>query len=99
MDSIKTEPEVDPLAVQPHDDAIKEEKNPSSDEARTVESKDSSCWFKWEVKIEESAVPVKVSVINCDSQVDTFGVCAVKEESVLEVTTVESEVLSQSFLQ
>ncbi|XP_069673282.1 uncharacterized protein [Periplaneta americana] len=31
MDAIKTEPEIDPLAVQPYDDAIREEENPSPD--------------------------------------------------------------------
>ncbi|XP_069697173.1 uncharacterized protein [Periplaneta americana] len=72
MDTIKTEPEDDPLAV----DAVLEERNPSPDE----ESTDPSYDIKWEVKIEETAVPIIFPVLKCESMAETLGVAAVKQE-------------------
>ncbi|XP_069670707.1 uncharacterized protein [Periplaneta americana] len=54
MDVIKTEPEVDPLAIEPSDDAVREE---APDEETTVESTNSISGFKWEIKFEEVEVP------------------------------------------
>ncbi|XP_069669475.1 uncharacterized protein [Periplaneta americana] len=94
MDIIKMEAEVDPLAIQPYDDVVKEEENPSPDQAGTTkESKDSSSSFKWEVKIEESALPNTLSGIKCEPEEEAFGMVRVKQENKLEVVTDESEIL------
>ncbi|XP_069672970.1 zinc finger protein ZFP2-like isoform X1 [Periplaneta americana] len=98
MDAIKTEPEVDPLAVQPCDDAIKEEENTSPDEETAVESKDSSSCCKWEVKIEESSVPITFSMIKSEPEEETFDMVRVEQVIKVEVTTEESEALSESTL-
>ncbi|XP_069697013.1 uncharacterized protein [Periplaneta americana] len=92
MDVIKMEPEVEPLAVRSCDDAVAELANPSPDEGTSLGSKDSSCDFKWEVKIEETSFPV----LKCEPEEETFGMVRVKQENTVEIVTIESEVLTQS---
>ncbi|KAJ4425909.1 hypothetical protein ANN_27535 [Periplaneta americana] len=98
MDVCKTEPEFDLLAVQSSDDAHTKEANLLPDEGLGAESTDSNYDLKWEVKIEDTAVPITFPVEKCDPEEKTFDVSTVKEESVLEVTTVESDVLTESIL-
>ncbi|KAJ4425689.1 hypothetical protein ANN_27885 [Periplaneta americana] len=73
MDAIKAEPEVDPLAVQPCDDAIKEEESPSTDEGNLLdlhvtrikeECVEKSC----EIKFEEITLPNNFPVVKCEAK-------------------------------
>ncbi|XP_069672445.1 uncharacterized protein [Periplaneta americana] len=89
MDVIKMEPEDDPLA-------IKDEADPSPLEGTAVESTDSGCGFKWEVKLEETAASVTFSAVKFEPEEQTFDVAMVKQENQTEVTTEESELLTQS---
>ncbi|XP_069670021.1 zinc finger protein 436-like isoform X1 [Periplaneta americana] len=93
MNAIKTEVEVEPVTVQSCDDAVTEEANPPPDEDFAVDSKDSNCGLKWEIKIEETAVPITFPVIKCEPEEETFGTIRVKQE----VVTEESEALTESF--
>ncbi|XP_069673443.1 uncharacterized protein [Periplaneta americana] len=77
MDVIKTEPEVDPLAVQPCDDAVKEETDPSPDEGSLLdlniikikeECVDDSYNRTSEIKLEEIILPNNFSVVKCEAK-------------------------------
>ncbi|XP_069670158.1 zinc finger protein 239-like isoform X4 [Periplaneta americana] len=105
MAAIKMEPEVDPLAVQPCDDAIKEEENPSPDEWKLLdlhvtrikeECVDDSYDHNREIKFEEIILPNNFPVVEYEPEDVSLGVSAVKEESMLEVTTDESEFSTES---
>ncbi|XP_069670957.1 uncharacterized protein [Periplaneta americana] len=107
MDVIKTEPEFVSLGVRPCDDADLEEGNPSSAEENLpvphisqikLESQDPSCPLTAEVKIEETPVPFTFPVVKCESEEDTFGFVAAKEENKLEVTTEEYENLTDRWI-
>ncbi|XP_069672617.1 uncharacterized protein [Periplaneta americana] len=105
MDAIKTEPEVDPLAVQPCDDTIKEEENPLPDEANlphlegtVTKTKyvDHSCDLKSEIKVEDTPVPVSFPVAKSEVDEDLFDLDRVKQEQKVKVRSEEDEVFSAS---
>ncbi|XP_069673423.1 gastrula zinc finger protein xFG20-1-like isoform X1 [Periplaneta americana] len=106
VDDIKTEPMVDPLAIQPCDDAVKEE-NPSGDEGNLLdlhvtrikeECIDESNDHTSEMKFEEIILPNNFPVVKCEAEEVSFAMSTVKEETMLEVTTEESDVLTESIL-
>ncbi|XP_069670135.1 uncharacterized protein [Periplaneta americana] len=66
MDAIKTEPKMDPLAEQSCDDSVMEEANCSPDKDTAMESHDSSCDFKCDVKIEETKDPITFPMMKCE---------------------------------
>ncbi|XP_069673426.1 52 kDa repressor of the inhibitor of the protein kinase-like isoform X2 [Periplaneta americana] len=76
VDDIKTEPMVDPLAIQPCDDAVKEE-NPSGDEGNLLdlhvtrikeECIDESNDHTSEMKFEEIILPNNFPVVKCEAE-------------------------------
>ncbi|XP_069670136.1 uncharacterized protein [Periplaneta americana] len=69
MDAIKTEPKMDPLAEQSCDDSVMEEANCSPDKDTAMESHDSSCDFKCDVKIEETKDPITFPMMKCELEV------------------------------
>ncbi|KAJ4425921.1 hypothetical protein ANN_27547 [Periplaneta americana] len=71
MDAIKTEPKIDPLAEQSCDDSVMEEANSSPDKDTAMESHDSSCDFKCDVKIEETKDPITFPMMKCELEI--FG--------------------------
>ncbi|XP_069670334.1 zinc finger protein ZFP2-like isoform X3 [Periplaneta americana] len=105
MDLIKTEPEVDPLAVLICDVEDREEANPSPDDRNfltpdirqpTLETTDQSCAPIWEVKIEDTHVTSPI--VKHEPEEEIFGEIALKEENKLEVATEEGEVSTESIL-
>ncbi|KAJ4425942.1 hypothetical protein ANN_27568 [Periplaneta americana] len=64
-------------------------------EDTTVKSTVSNCGFKWEIKIEETAVPVTFPVIKCEPEEETFDMVRVKQENQLELKMEESEFLTE----
>ncbi|XP_069670045.1 zinc finger protein 235-like [Periplaneta americana] len=102
MAAIKTEPEVDPLAVQPRDDAIKEEENPSSDEGDLLdlhvtrikeECVDDSYDHNPEIKFEEIILSNNFPMVKCEAEEELCDLETVKDELELEVTEGEDEIL------
>ncbi|XP_069672966.1 zinc finger and BTB domain-containing protein 14-like [Periplaneta americana] len=107
MDAIKMEPEVDPLAVQPCDDAIKQEENPSSDEGNSLdlhvtkikeEYVDDSYDHTSEIKSEEIVLSNNFPVVKCEAEEYSFDVDRVQQAQTLEISTEEDEVLIQSIV-
>ncbi|XP_069669987.1 zinc finger protein 121-like isoform X2 [Periplaneta americana] len=107
MEVIKKEPEVDPLTIQSSDCTDTDEKKPISEERSLLdfqvagiktECVDHSCDLTSESEVKETAVPTQFVSIKCEAEEVSLGVSVVKEETMLEVTTMESEVLTESIL-
>ncbi|XP_069672986.1 zinc finger protein 813-like [Periplaneta americana] len=105
MDVIKMESEVDPLAVQLCDDAIKEEANPSPDEGNMLdlqvtrikeECVDDSYDHNPEIKFEEIILPNNFPVVKCEPEEELCDLDTVKDELDLEVTAGEKEIFPNS---
>ncbi|KAJ4425671.1 hypothetical protein ANN_27867 [Periplaneta americana] len=106
MDVIKMESEVDPLAVQPCDDAIKEEANPSPDEENLLdlhvarikeECVDDSYDHNPEIKFEEIILPNNFPVVKCEPEEELCDLDTVKDELDLEVTAGEKEIFPNRY--
>ncbi|XP_069671103.1 zinc finger protein 570-like [Periplaneta americana] len=106
MDVIKTEPEVDPLAIQTSDNTDVGEKKPLSEELNLLnlstthiktECNDYSSSVSSEMKYEEILVPNNFPVVKYEDQPEFYELNIIKEEQDLEVTPEENEVLTQSF--
>ncbi|KAJ4425500.1 hypothetical protein ANN_27694 [Periplaneta americana] len=106
MDAIKTEPEVDPLAVQPCDDTIKEEENPSPDEGNLFdlhvtkikeENLDDSYNHTSEIKFEEIILPINFPVVKCEAEEKQSDLNTVNEEPRIKVTAEENKVSTERF--
>ncbi|KAJ4425659.1 hypothetical protein ANN_27855 [Periplaneta americana] len=89
MDVIKTETEVDPLAVLPCDDAVKEETDLSPDEGSLLdlniikikeECVDDSYNRTSEIKLEEIILPNNFSVVKCEAKEESCDVGTVEED-------------------
>ncbi|XP_069682590.1 uncharacterized protein [Periplaneta americana] len=103
MDVIKTEPEVDPLAIQSIDDVDIGEPEMSLDESNLlpphvswtkVDGMNSSSDLEWEVKMEDTPVLNAFPVVKCEPEAEPFEMVIVKQEINLEDTTAESEVIT-----
>ncbi|XP_069697024.1 THAP domain-containing protein 1-like isoform X5 [Periplaneta americana] len=101
MDVIKTEFEVDPLAVQ----SSRDTDDPSDDvwnlfaphvSQTTMKDTDPSYALSCQVKIEETEEEDKFPVVKCEIEDETFDMITVKEENGLEETIEGSEVLTES---
>ncbi|XP_069670060.1 THAP domain-containing protein 5-like isoform X3 [Periplaneta americana] len=101
MDLIKMEPDINPLPMQLSDT---EEKKPLSEEGNLLdlpvtrikeECVDDSYNHNPEIKFEEIILPNNFPVMKCEPEEETFVMSPIKEESMLEVTTEESEVLTE----
>ncbi|XP_069684403.1 uncharacterized protein [Periplaneta americana] len=97
MDVIKTESEVDPLAVQSYDDAVTEEADSSQDQAARMESSDPIYDRKW-MKGEEPTLSIEFPVADFGSKEEKFGVDTVKDEDKVEIMR-EDEELTKRWLQ
>ncbi|KAJ4425945.1 hypothetical protein ANN_27571 [Periplaneta americana] len=103
MDLIKMEPDINPLPMQLSDT---EEKKPLSEQEGNLldlpvtrikeECVDDSYNNNPEIKFEEIILPNNFPVMKCEPEEETFVMSPIKEESMLEVTTEESEVLTES---
>ncbi|XP_069671987.1 zinc finger protein 239-like isoform X4 [Periplaneta americana] len=105
MYAIKTEPEVDPLAVQPCDDALKEDTFSSPAGSNfldrhvtgiKMECVDDMHDLKSEMIFEETSVPNDFPIVKNEAEVESSDMIQVKEEVKLEITTEEDEVVTQS---
>ncbi|XP_069669449.1 zinc finger protein 665-like [Periplaneta americana] len=111
MDAIKTEPEVDPLAVQPCDDTVKEEAYSSPDGRNLFDQHVTGIKTEYvdhgrdlaaEMTFEETAVAYDFPIIKSEAEVREFNekmssdMVQVKEEVKQEVMAQENEVLTQS---
>ncbi|XP_069684404.1 uncharacterized protein [Periplaneta americana] len=90
MDVIKTESEVDPLAVQSYDDAVTEEADSSQDQAARMESSDPIYDRKW-MKGEEPTLSIEFPVADFGSKEEKFGVDTVKDEDKVEIMREDEE--------
>ncbi|XP_069697058.1 uncharacterized protein [Periplaneta americana] len=95
MDVIKTELDVDPLAVQSSDVTGTEEARSSPEKYTKV---DSICGFKWEMKTEETTEQNTFPVMKCELEEKTFHMDRVKQENQLKLGPEESEVLTKRLL-
>ncbi|XP_069669516.1 uncharacterized protein [Periplaneta americana] len=78
MDVIKSEPKFDPLAVQPCDDTVKEEENPSPDEGNLLDLHvtrikeecvdDSYEDHNPEIKFDEIMLPNNFPIVKCEAE-------------------------------
>ncbi|XP_069669506.1 uncharacterized protein [Periplaneta americana] len=93
MDAIKTEPESDSCDDIVTDEALAN--SPPDESSAVVESKESNYDVKWEIKIEETAVPVTFPVMKCEPEEETFGTVRVKQEIQLDVVMEKFEVLTE----
>ncbi|KAJ4425404.1 hypothetical protein ANN_28019 [Periplaneta americana] len=106
MDVIKSEPKFDPLAVQPCDDTIKEEENPSPDEGNLLDLHvtrikeecvdDSYEDHNSEIKFDEIILPNNFPIVKCEAEEDLGDLNTVKDERKLEVSAEENEILPDS---
>ncbi|XP_069673403.1 zinc finger protein 664-like isoform X2 [Periplaneta americana] len=103
MDAIKTEPDVDPLAVQPCDDAIKEEENTSPDEGNLLDlhvtkiKKEylDDTYNRTEIKFEEIILPINFPMVKREAEEEQSDLDTVNEERRLEVTAEDNEVFTE----
>ncbi|XP_069669515.1 uncharacterized protein [Periplaneta americana] len=103
MDVIKSEPKFDPLAVQPCDDTVKEEENPSPDEGNLLDLHvtrikeecvdDSYEDHNPEIKFDEIMLPNNFPIVKCEAEEDLGDLNTVKDERKLEVSAEENEIL------
>ncbi|XP_069673239.1 uncharacterized protein [Periplaneta americana] len=103
LDSIKMEPEVDPLDLQ-HDNTYSLEDNKSSLEEGNLSHLevtgmkasyvDQTYEIKSEIKVEDSPLPVSIAFVKCEIDEDLLDVN--KQEQKAEVSSEEDEMLTES---
>ncbi|XP_069670721.1 zinc finger protein 723-like [Periplaneta americana] len=95
MDIIKTEPDVDPLAIQTSDGIDTEEKKPLCQERNfldlgmNAERVNHSCDLPSGIKVEETAMPTNFVAVKCKAEDESSYLDTVKEEHMLEVMSSE----------
>ncbi|XP_069670063.1 uncharacterized protein [Periplaneta americana] len=100
MDVIKMEPDINPLPLESNDT---EEKKSLSEEGnlldlpvtRIKEDCVDDSYIHTEIKFEENILPITFPVVKCEAEEVSFVVSTLKEESLLEVSTEESGVLTE----
>ncbi|XP_069670165.1 uncharacterized protein [Periplaneta americana] len=104
MDVIKTEPEVDPLAILSSDNTDTDEKKPLTEEGNLLdvqligmktEYADYSCDVKSEIKVEDCPVPISFPVVKTEVVEDSSDLERVKQQQKVKVSPVEDEVLPE----
>ncbi|XP_069684419.1 uncharacterized protein [Periplaneta americana] len=102
MDMIKTEPEVDPLAIQTSDNTDLEEKKPFSEEVnllnlQSTEMKKEYVDHSYDLT-SNTRVPINFAFVNCEPEEESCDLNTVQEELKIEVTAEQDEVLTERFL-
>ncbi|KAJ4425990.1 hypothetical protein ANN_27616 [Periplaneta americana] len=95
MDVVKTEPEVDPLALQSNDDSDTGEANHLSHQETLLQWRDPIYDLKKELKVEEYPERIPFGTVKCEPEEDTFDVLKVKEDTNLEIDE-DYEVFTES---